>query len=56
MKKIALAHDMSISGWGKISEGTTFKVVRFNQRYVYVVVAEGIELRLARKRDCIVIY
>ena len=56
MKKIAMAHDVNIPGWGKISEGTTFKVVRFNQRYVYVAVAEGIELRLARKRDCKVVY
>ena len=56
MKKIAIKHDMNIPGWGLIEEGTTFKVDRFNKRFVYVKLHERVELRLARKGDCIVIY
>lgn len=56
MRKIKTKHDMVIPGWGKISAGTPFKVERFNKRFVYVRVKENVELRLARKADCEVIY
>ena len=56
MKKIKTSHDLNIPGWGKIPAGTSFKVERFNKRFVYVIVNVGVTLRLARKSDCEVIY
>jgi len=56
MRKIKTSHELNIPGWGKIPAGTSFKVVRFNKRYVYVMVRENVELKLARKSDCEVIY
>lgn len=56
MKKIKTARDLMIPGWGRILKGTPFKVLRFNKRFVYVKVNEGCELRLARKRDCEIVY
>ena len=56
MKKIKLANDMTITGWGRIAKGTAFKVQKFNKRFVYVEVADRVILRLARKRDCITVY
>ena len=56
MKKIKLANDMMIPGWGRIAKDTAFKVQKFNKRYVYVEVADRVILRLARKRDCITLY
>lgn len=56
MRKIKTSHELNIPGWGKIPAGTPFKVVRFNKRYVYVMVRDGVELRLARKSDCEVMY
>ena len=56
MRKIKIRHDLNIPGWGMISAGTQFKVVRYNKRFVYVMVKYGVELRLARKSDCEVMY
>ena len=56
MRKIKLAHDADIPGWGRIAKDTAFKVMRFNKRYVYVELKPGIILQLARKRDCIIVY
>ena len=56
MKKIRVRHDMRIPGWGLIREGAEFKVDRFNSRFVYVVLREGVILRLARKTDCEKVY
>lgn len=56
MKKIKISHDLDIIGYGKITEGTMFKVVKFNSRFIYVDVSDGLQLRLARKRDCIIVY
>lgn len=56
MKKIKTKHDLNIIGWGYIPAGTPFKVERFNKRFVYVMLKERVELRLARKADCEVIY
>lgn len=56
MRKISIKHDMRIPGWGLIKEGETYKVLRFNQRFVYVELKTGVTLRLARKRDCNVMY
>ena len=56
MRKIKTSHDLQIPGWGKIPAGTAFKVERFNKRFIYVMIADRVELRLARKADCIIIY
>lgn len=56
MRKIETSHELNIPGWGKIPAGTPFKVERFNKRFVYVMLKERVELRLARKSDCVVIY
>lgn len=56
MKKIRIKHDLQIPGWGKISAGTEFKVDKFNRRFVYVKLHDRVNLRLARKADCEVIY
>ena len=56
MRKIKLKHDMRIPGWGTIAKDTAFKVCRFNSRFVYVNVAPKVELRLARKADCEIVY
>lgn len=56
MKKIKTSHELNIPGWGKIPAGTSFKVERFNKRFIYVMIADRVELRLARKTDCEVIY
>ena len=56
MKKIKTKHDLNIQGWGHIPAGTTFKVEKFNQRFVYVKLRERVTLRLARKGDCEVVY
>ena len=56
MRKIKIKEDMNIPGWGKLSAGTPFKVKEFNKRYVYVELKPHVTLRLARKRDCEVVY
>lgn len=56
MRKIEIKHDIMIPGWGYIKEGTRYKVERFNKRHVYVKMVSGAILRLARKRDCNIIY
>ena len=56
MRKIKTSHDMNVPGWGVIREGTPFKVMRFNKRFVYVELKTGVTLRLARKADCEVVY
>ena len=56
MKKIKTRHDLNIPGWGKIPAGTQFKVLRFNKRFIYVMVNDRVELRLARKTDCEIVY
>jgi len=56
MKKIAISHNLVIPGYGVIPKGETFKVEKFNKRYVYVQLESGCTLRLARKSDCEVIY
>lgn len=52
MKKVTISHDIQIQGCPLIKAGTTFKVVRFNSRYVYVDYI-GCELRLSLKNDCV---
>lgn len=56
MKKIKTRHDLNIPGWGFIPAGTQFKVEKFNKRFVYVELKERVNLRLARKADCEVLY
>jgi hypothetical protein len=56
MKKIKTRNDMNIPGWGFIPAGTLFKVDRYNARFVYVEVNNRVILRLARKRDCEIMY
>lgn len=56
MRKIKTSHELNIPGWDFTPAGTPFKVVRFNKRYVYVMVTDKVELRLARKSDCEVLY
>lgn len=56
MKKIKTRNDMTIPGWGFIPAGTPFKVEKYNARFVYVEVNRGVILRLARKRDCEIMY
>lgn len=56
MRKIRLRKDLVIPGWGRIAKGEAFKVLRFNSRFVYVALREGVELKLARKSDCEIVY
>ena len=56
MKKIRIRKDLRIPGWGLIREGTEYKVSRFNSRFVYVELQDGVILRLARKGDCEKVY
>lgn len=58
MKKIKTKHELNIPGWGVIPAGTTFKVIKYNNRFIYVAIPEHerVELRLARKADCEIIY
>lgn len=56
MRKIRIRKDLNVPGWGMIRKGTEFRVDRFNSRFVYVSLREGVNLRLARKADCEKIY
>lgn len=56
MKKIAIAQDTKIQGLGILRQGEKYKVDHFNGRFVYVEWKPGIIIRLARKRDCVVLY
>lgn len=56
MRKIEISHDLMIPGWGLIPKGATFKVERYNSRFVYVMLNAACELRLARKGDCKKLY
>ena len=56
MKKIETTHNLNIPGWGFIPAGTAFKVTKFNKRFIYVYISDNIELKLARKSDCKIIY
>ena len=56
MKKIKLRRDLNIPGWGKIPADTSFTVERFNKRFIYVLLNDRVELKLARKADCIILY
>ena len=56
MRKIKTKRELNIPGWGVIPAGTPFKVSRFNKRFIYVLVSEQVELRLARKADCEILY
>ena len=56
MRKIRIRHDLRIPGWGLIPAGVEFKVDRYNSRFVYVELREGVTLRLARKGDCEKVY
>ena len=56
MKKIELKNDMVIPGYGFIPAGTKYKVDKYNNRFIYVQVNPGVILRLARKRDCNILY
>lgn len=55
MRKIELKHDMNIPGWGILKQGEKFKVIEFNKRFIYVELGKC-KLRLARKRDCNILY
>ena len=56
MKKIRLIHDVIVPGWGVIPAGAAFRVARYNSRFVYVLLRDRVELRLARKGDCEKVY
>lgn len=56
MRKIRLKHDMNIPGRGWLRKGEEFKVEEYNTRFVYVLLAERVRLRLARKSDCEKVY
>ena len=56
MRKIKTKHELNIPGWGKIPAGTSFRVEKFNKRFIYVLLKERVTLRLARKADCEIIY
>lgn len=55
IKVILAKRDVYIPGYGLIKEGTAFQVVKANSRYVYVRVSQYTTIRLARKKDCIVV-
>lgn len=48
MKKVELLNDTMIPGYGKISAGTQFDVIRHNSRWVYVKLGK-FELKLSVK-------
>lgn len=56
MKKVETKKMLIIPGYGTIPAGTSFQVERYNQRYVYVKLNQYCTLRLARKRDCKIVY
>lgn len=56
MRKIKIKHDMNIPGWGWLRQGQEFKVESYNSRFVYVLLADRVRLRLARKADCEKVY
>lgn len=49
MRKIRVKNDMYIQGWGTIKAGTEYKVDRYNTRYVYVMLKEGVTMQFGRK-------
>lgn len=55
MRKIQLKHDIYIPGWGNLHAGEEYKVLRYNQRFVYIPLGQC-ECRLARKADCEKVY
>ena len=44
-----------IPGYGYIDKGKQFQVYKANTRFIYVIVGRNTYLRLARKKDCIII-
>ena len=55
IKVILAKRDIYIPGYGTIKEGYAFQVVKANSRYVYIKVSQYTTIRLARKKDCIVV-
>ena len=49
MRKIKVIKDMYIQGWGTIKAGTEYKVDRYNTRYVYVILKDGVTMQFRRK-------
>lgn len=47
MKKVTIAHDMNIQGYGTIKAGEKLHVTKFNSRYIYAYVNAYCTLRLA---------
>lgn len=56
MRKIKTKNNLNIPGWGFIPAGTAFKVQKFNSKFVYIEINSGVILRLARKKDCEIVY
>ena len=46
MKKVTLAKNLNIPGYGMLEEGLKLNVTKFNSRYIYTDL-NGCELRLA---------
>lgn len=57
MRKIKTKENLNIHGYGLIPAGTEFMVQRYNKIWVYCKIGtRGTTLKLARKRDCEIVY
>lgn len=55
--KVVLAkRDIYIPGYGTIKEGYAFQAVKANSRFVYIKISNYTTIRLARKKDCTVVF
>lgn len=52
---IETKRDLFIPGYGYIKKGSCFHVLKANKRFVYIIVGYCVTIRLARKKDCIII-
>ena len=56
MRKIRIKHDLNIPGWGLLRKGEEYRVESYNSRFVYILLADRVRLRLARNGDCEKVY
>lgn len=48
MRKIRLKNDVTIQGYKTIPAGTTFKVTKYNKRFVYVEIGRSTSIKFSR--------
>lgn len=56
IKWIVINRDIYIPGYGMLKEGDVFQVVKANKRFIYVDAGYRVSIRLARKKDCTVVF